>query len=50
MTQPNLRIIEKQPVDLYIDHRRHIMSRDWSKVHTDADRRSPFATVMGKGR
>lgn len=30
--------------------RQRIMARDWAAVHISADRRSPFATVLGRGR
>ena len=42
--------VEQSPPDVSYEsaQRRHILSRDWAKVHSDADRRKPFATVMGR--
>lgn len=53
--QPKLRAVpaveEPAPDTSYeSEHRKRILSRDWSKVHVEADRRSPFATVLEKFR
>lgn len=34
--------------DVYTEHRRHILSRDWAAVHVAADRRRPFGSVFGR--
>lgn len=53
MKRPNpLHVVEPvaEAPDLYTEHRKHILSRDWSAVHVSADKRSPFATVLGRFR
>lgn len=46
MTRPNLRAVQATPqpappTDYEWQDRQRILSRDWSKVHRDGDRRQP---------
>lgn len=53
--KPRLHSVPSEPVkrpapdtSYEAEQRRRIMSRDWSAVHVQADRRLPFATIMGR--
>lgn len=53
--QPKLRAVpavaEPAPDTSYeAEQRRHIMSRNWAAVHVAADKRSPFASIVGRFR
>jgi hypothetical protein len=42
--------VKGPPPDLSYEfrQRQHILSRDWRAVHISADRREPFATIIGR--
>jgi hypothetical protein len=51
--KPRLRSVPSEPVtepapdtSYEAEQRQRIMSRDWSTVHIEADRRLPFASVF----
>lgn len=48
-TAPEAEPVETPPsMEYEHEHRRRIMGRDWSRVHVEADRRAPFASVLGR--
>lgn len=41
--QPALTLVQSEPIDLHALWREEIRTRDWTRVHIDADRRAPIS-------